>query len=340
MVAVYEHGLEGRYEIFIQLASDEDMPGVHVMTTSRFALVFVHGLFSSARTWDRFVQLIRADPALEDVEVLRFSYPSPKFNFNPMKRIPNFNVLADSLRTYLEVDAAPYSNLILVGHSQGGLIIQRYLSRMVGAGRARELSKVRLIVLFACPNSGSEIFLVFRRIVRFWKHPQEAELRPINEAVTEAQQAVLNHIVFATKLTSDQCPIPVIAYAGDSDNIVTPTSARSVFPTTGVIPGDHFTIIQPDSATNRSYTALRFNLLDAIKATSKPIDNTHNPDTALTETASVDKPIEVGESIPRPGDDYVIARFNPNLQTLDFILRPETALTWARKLSEKEQADE
>ena len=309
------------------------------MTASKFAVVFVHGLFSSAQTWDRLVQLIGADPALEDVDVLRFSYPSPKFRLNPVRRIPNFNVLADSLQTYLEVDAAQYPNLILVGHSQGGLIIQRYLARMTGAGRARELSRIRLIILFACPNSGSEIFLTFRRIIRFWKHPQEAELRPINEAVTEAQQAVLNRIVYAKRLASDQCPIPIIAYAGDSDNVVTPTSARSVFPSTGVIPGDHFSIIQPDSSENRSYTTLRFYLLDAIRASSRPADSDTGAKPPLGAVA-VSKLIDEGKSRPKQGDEYIIARFNPNLQTLDFILSPETALTWARKLSEKEQADE
>ena len=74
--------------------------------------------------------------------------------------------------------------------------------------------------------------------------------------------------------------------------------------------------------------------------TAKAIANAHNPDTALTESAKVNKPTEVNESIPKPGDDYITARFNLNLQTLDFILRPETALTWARELSKKEQADE
>jgi triacylglycerol esterase/lipase EstA (alpha/beta hydrolase family) len=317
--------------------SHKDATGIYAMTAPKIAVVFVHGLFSSVQTWDRFAQLIEADPVLKNVDMLRFSYPSPKFHLNPMRRIPNFNVLADSLQTYLEVDAASYANLILVGHSQGGLIIQRYLSRMVGAGRARELNKIRLVILFACPNSGSEIFLIFRHIMRFWKHPQEAELRPINEAVTEAQQAVLNHIVYAQKVTSDQFPIPIIAYAGDSDNIVTPTSARSVFPNTGVIPGDHFTIIQPNSPTNRSYTTLRFNLLEAIKVSEKPTVDRHDPDAGEVNAGSS---IKDGESIPKPGGEYVIARLNPSLQTLDFILSPETALAWARKLSEKEQADE
>ena len=310
------------------------------MITSKYAVVFVHGLFSSAQTWDRFAGLIKADPVLEDIGILFFSYSSPKFNLNPTRRIPDFNVLADSLQTYLEVEANPYSNLILVGHSQGGLIIQRHLSRMVGDGRAGTLSKIRLIVLFASPNSGSEIVLPLRQVMRFWKHPQEAELRPINEAVTEAQRIVLNHIVYAKKSTSDDCPIPIIAYAGDSDNIVTPTSARSVFPTTGVLPGNHFTIIQPDSPTHRSYTTLRFKLLDIIKEADSSTSDTNSSAAELLEAVNPSRLVEVHDPNAKVGDEYIVARFNPSLQTLEFILSPETALTWARKLSEKEQGDE
>jgi hypothetical protein len=58
------------------------------MAAYKWAVVFVHGLFSSTATWDRFARLIKADPALSDIEVLRFSYPSPKFHVNPMRRIP------------------------------------------------------------------------------------------------------------------------------------------------------------------------------------------------------------------------------------------------------------
>ena len=234
------------------------------MTAPRCAVVFIHGLFSSARVWGQFVRLITSDPSLENFDVLNFEYPSPKFRLNPTQRIPDFNTLADSLQTFLEIEASEYSNLILVGHSQGGLIIQRYLSRMVGTAHGKELSRVRRVILFACPNSGAEIFLVFRRSVKFWRHPQELELRPINEAVTEAQKVILNRIVYATKIATDQCPIVIVAYAGESDNVVTPTSARSVFPKTGVIPGDHFSIIQPDSPQHRAYKALKANLLDSM----------------------------------------------------------------------------
>lgn len=208
-------------------------------------VVFVHGLFSSSRTWTPFRDLIASDPDFAELSLLDFEYPSPKFNLNPLRQIPDFDVLADSLRTYLETEAADYSEMVLVSHSQGGLIIQRYLARMVMGARGNDLERIRRVIMFACPNSGSEIFLLARRRAIFWSHPQERELRPINESVGTAQQVVINRVVHAQRIASDQCPVSIHAYAGERDNVVTPTSAKGVFPDTGILPGDHFSIIQP-----------------------------------------------------------------------------------------------
>ncbi|WP_331769565.1 SAVMC3_10250 family protein (plasmid) [Embleya sp. NBC_00888] len=48
---------------------------------------------------------------------------------------------------------------------------------------------------------------------------------------------------------------------------MTPASARGVFPDTGVLPGDHFSIIRPDSADHLSYLVLKANI-EAVTETS------------------------------------------------------------------------
>ncbi|SRR6266498_958099 len=261
----------------------------HIMVLSKFAVVLVHGLFSSASTWRHFDQLIATDPALEGLEVLHFEYSSPKIRWSPLKRIPDYNVIADNFRTYLEVETSSYPGLILVSHSQGGLVIQRYLARMLGDGRGHDLERIRRIVMFACPNSGSELFMIVRRGMKLWRHPQERELRPINEAVNDALKVVLNRVVHAAHVWSDQCPIPIIAYAGESDNVVTPASAKGIFPQTGVIPGDHFTIVRPDSLNHRAYTTLKAKLLAALPASALPTENKTSAAEGSTEISfSVD----------------------------------------------------
>ncbi|MEW2556649.1 alpha/beta fold hydrolase [Streptomyces zhihengii] len=225
----------------------------------QIGVVLVHGLLSSPDVWDPFRKLLDTDRELSFVTPLPFEYSTPYFRFNPLRRIPSFDDIADSLQMFLRVEAGAFDDIVLVSHSQGGLIVQRHLHRMLSAGRGAELTRIRLVCTFACPNSGAELLHTFRRrFVR--KHPQERELRPLNALVAETHSTVINRVVHAERATASTCPIPFRVYAGESDNIVTPTSARGAFPGAGVLPGDHSTLVRPDSVTHRSYTTLRADL--------------------------------------------------------------------------------
>lgn len=250
-----------------------------MLVSSPVGVVFVHGFRSSAAVWSRMIQLIATDPELAGFTSHPFAYASPAWSLHPLRRIPDLADAADSLRTVLAGEAAGYPRLVLVSHSQGGLVVQRFLARMLAEGRGTELARIARIVMFACPNSGSELALLLRRGARFWRHPQERELRPLASAVLEAQRIVLNQIVHADRVGPDRCPIPVVAYAGERDGVVTPDSARGAFPDTGLLPGDHFSIIQPRSATDRSFLALKRQLL-ATRERPAPADPPVRPDPA------------------------------------------------------------
>lgn len=226
------------------------------------AVVLIHGLFSSAETWGCFTKLASSDPELAGFSLIPFAYNSPKYNMNPLRRIPDFDTLGDSFQRFFEVDLRDYQSLVLVSHSQGGLIIQRFLAKMVTSSRANDLKRIRRVIMFACPNAGSELLLFWRRLgFKFWPHAQESELRPLNDAVARTSRIVLQRIVYAKETSADEIPIPIMAYAGDSDNIVPSASAMGFFPTASVLPGDHFSIIQADSVKHSSYLALKSNLL-------------------------------------------------------------------------------
>ncbi|MFI7026104.1 alpha/beta fold hydrolase [Micromonospora sp. NPDC049900] len=233
------------------------------------AVVFVHGFLSSADTWAEFTRLVAQDDALTGLHVHTFGYESPLVSLNPLRRIPHLDDIADDLRTYLAQDLADHSRLALVSHSQGGLVVQRALARML-ADNPGELDRLRLVLMYACPNAGSDLALPLRRTF-LRRHPQEADLRPLRAAVLDAQRVVLRQIVHAPQPT-----IRVKVYAGASDGVVPPASARSVFPDAGVLPGDHFSIIQPDSHEHRSYVVLR----RALLALDDPASSTGaSPDT-------------------------------------------------------------
>jgi pimeloyl-ACP methyl ester carboxylesterase len=233
-------------------------------------VVFVHGFLSAPATWDRFVDLLSGDPELAGFQWRTFGYASPRFSLDPRRRIPDLDEVADSLRTYLVHDLPAGSPVVLVSHSMGGLVVQRMLARTLAEGRGRELTRIRRIVMFACPNSGSELLLLFRRWWWFWFHRQERELRPIHKAVIEAQRAVLGRVVHARDYGPDRCRIPVVAVAGESDGIVTPASALSVFPDAWIVAGDHGEVIRPDSRQHRSYTLLKAQLREPPVVDSPP----------------------------------------------------------------------
>jgi pimeloyl-ACP methyl ester carboxylesterase len=308
----------------------------------RPAVVFVHGLFSSPDTWRQIEDLLRDDKDFAEHAFLHFRYASPRFRLSPLRSIPDMNVTADNLETFLQSEAADFDDISFVTHSQGGLVVQRFLVRMLINSRGHELLRVRRVIMFACPNAGSQVFLILRRSMRFWRHPQERALRPLNDAVMETQKILVARILNAGFPGSDRCPIPVFAYAGEVDDIVSPASARGVFPDTGVLPGDHFSIIQPTSREHRTYKTLKMRLLEkpplVREATIEgPADNPSRPVAAGGAPSITAQTLPIPPMLPGLNDEesYIVARWNPQVQTVDFIMSPKTALSWINHIKEE-----
>src|SRR5258705_11670740 len=138
------------------------------------AVIFVHGLFSSSKAWDRFDRLLRADiEIVERFDLNYFQYDSPVLNLVPWRRIPDLTMVARRLRTDLRAHFSRNVRVILVSHSQGGLVIQRGLAQMISEGLQDELRRISGVGMFAGPNTGSELALSVRRRLRMWHHPPE-----------------------------------------------------------------------------------------------------------------------------------------------------------------------
>ncbi|MEV5656758.1 tetratricopeptide repeat protein [Streptomyces sp. NPDC052291] len=232
------------------------------MVSTRVDLVLVHGLFSSAKVWKAFEALIADDPELAGwVSVHTFQYDSPLVRLRPDRRVAETDDIADQLGTFLS-DGLPHAErIVLVTHSQGGLVVQRFLARKLWHGEGRELSRIKHFTMFACPNTGSGFFLTVRKYLPLWRNPQERQLRPFDRAVTEAQRTVLSSVVHARAHSDQECPIPVLAYGGTADDVVPPVVARGVFPKGGVVTADHFSIVQPADRDAAAYQAVRRALL-------------------------------------------------------------------------------
>jgi hypothetical protein len=233
-------------------------------------LLLIHGFWSSPATWDRLTSRLRADPDLTGLRIHAFGYESPRLPRWSVSatRIPDYNDIAQTLPAYIAAQTPGDAPLVVVTHSQGGLILQRFLAWMLSEGRGRELARIRAIMMLACPNEGSEYLASIRAATGFDRHPQASQLEVLASEVGDARRVVLRQIVHATSLDDHRCPIPIYVYAGRTDNIVTRQSAQSAFPSAEVLPGDHFTIHDPDTPGNLTLPTLKRHVLAAIATTT------------------------------------------------------------------------
>ncbi|WP_327096996.1 alpha/beta fold hydrolase [Nocardia vinacea] len=252
-------------------------------------LVLVHGILSSRDKWAPLVNLLLRDDDLAGcVKVMEVEYPSKAVELAPTKQLPDLDMVAGYLETELAEKLTPDQPIVFAGHSQGGLVVQRYLAQQLHAGRGRELKRVRRFLMFATPNSGSEYLLPLRK--RWRRNPQEIELRPLNQKIIDTQAAILQQVVYAQEFTATTAPIPVEVFAGMSDRVVPPQSAKSVFPYGGDLPGDHSSIVVPRSVEDLVYVIIKARLLRAIQE-SQP---TASEVTSDGQVAQLDEVIDRG----------------------------------------------
>jgi pimeloyl-ACP methyl ester carboxylesterase len=233
-------------------------------------LVAVHGFWSDPSTWDRLCAVWQADAELKGLRVHGFGYPSPKKPRLPLSwtRVPDFDDVARTLATEYMTVLAGSPSIAIVAHSQGGLIVQRFLAWMISGGRARDLARIRTIVLLACPNSRSQYLASIRHVLGYGRHPQAAGLETLSRQVADTQRTVLERIVYASGVDDHQCRIPFHAYAAASDAIVPAASAQAAFPGGGTLAGNHFTILDPAARGNRTAEVVKHHILTDLEGPS------------------------------------------------------------------------
>jgi len=219
-------------------------------------VVFVHGFLSSGAIWARFLELMDADDAGYGPRRV-FDYHTKVAELQPLKRIADLDALALMLGTFLQTEVPGDQSVLLVGHSQGGLLIQKYLHGLVTEGRSAELSRISKVVLFACPNYGSGKFLVSRKWLLRRRNPQEIRLRPFDAMVAEAHRTVVHRIAEASSADAGAFHIPFAVFLATEDDVVEPVSAKGSFRSVGGLPGDHSSVIQPGDSRALNYLAFR-----------------------------------------------------------------------------------
>ncbi len=286
------------------------------MGDAKLGVVLVHGFRSGPKTWEALRARIEEDSSLAFATALPFAYKTALRSWKPFQRLPDLNTVAGNLKEYVRTEGAPFGSLIFVTHSMGGLVVQRYIARMLNDGHGKDLARIRRVVMLSCPNDGSELLLSLRRdaLGRRSRNPQESELRPLNTQVAETRRVIVNQVLGKQKFSDRTCPIPFSVYAGETDGVVSPTSAHSIFGDAAVLPGDHFSILKATTPHHRTFTTLRRHLREARDAPVAPAERTAGTghSAPLGNNAPHRSPGSADRSTPGVPPQAVVAAPQPN----------------------------
>lgn len=219
-------------------------------------LVFVHGFKSGPSTWDPlWTQLSKIDAISSNVTAHRFKYSTGLAKLKITAQIPKLEELGEAFATFLDAlpKEGPDDPVVLIGHSQGGLVIQSALAHRLSNSEGERLRCVTHCILISTPTNGSDFLGRIRRflaaVIPGWSG-QEKTLRPLDEYIGNLQRQIARDVVYASITTPRSVPIPITAIYGTEDSIVKRQSARWIFRRTEAVPGTHFTVIRPSSPTD------------------------------------------------------------------------------------------
>jgi pimeloyl-ACP methyl ester carboxylesterase len=233
---------------------------------SSSAAILLHGFTGRPQNWDRLIDLLRSDPEIGGrFEFVPFEYPTRLFQMSVRRRIPDVSELANALGEFIDSPEFYDKQITLIGHSQGGLVVQQYLADKVERGRAKELEPIRQVVFFATPLEGSIFASGMRRLLfSVFPNPQERSLRVLARDTGDAQRVVRERIAGASGPSDTEYPIPIRCFWGMEDRIVLRQSAEGSYYEGSAIPGDHTTIIQPRDTSDARYKETKEALLFPI----------------------------------------------------------------------------
>jgi len=218
-------------------------------------IVFIHGFIGNEETWVKqdgskalIESILESSEVKENFDFGLFLYQTKLLEFFPklsrlnkslfgkrksVKTLP-IESIAKILSTQIRYRFDEYENIVLVGHSMGGLVAKRFVLDDIAQNTT---SKVKLYISLATPHSGSDLATFGRQII---SNCQVEDLAPLSDNIQ--------------KLNSEwvQCTnLPKRFYIqGLSDDIVPEVSGIALDREKQqpiYSDDDHFSIIVPDN---------------------------------------------------------------------------------------------
>jgi pimeloyl-ACP methyl ester carboxylesterase len=220
-------------------------------------VIFVHGLGGSRygveSTWGNFPKFIFEDVADLDVGIYQYETLWRRLKFGA--QIP-LDREADIFAGILRDELAGYRDIILVGHSMGGVLCKALIARLIHDRRMDLLDRVAGLFLLASPQLGS------LRVPRSlsWFSPDADALKPHGPLLVDIARTFEDYLLLDIEaLSYDKPVIPTFAVLGASDFWVDELSAGIGLPTRQkkTVVGTHIDVVKPRSKDSPVYGWVR-----------------------------------------------------------------------------------
>ncbi len=220
-------------------------------------VIFVHGLggsrYGENSTWGNFPKFIFED--VSDVDVGLYQYETLWRRLRFGAQIP-LDREADVFAGILRDELANYRDIVLVGHSMGGILCKALITRFIHDGRMDLLDRIAGLFLLASPQLGS------LRVPRAlsWVSPDADALKPHGRLLLDIARTFEDHLLLDSDAVSyDKPVIPTFAVMGASDFWVDELSAGIGLPTRQkkIAVGTHTDVVKPKSKDSPVYGWVR-----------------------------------------------------------------------------------
>jgi predicted alpha/beta hydrolase family esterase len=220
-------------------------------------ILFIHGLSGSALgTWEPMLRVFIQDIDLRDYAFDCYAYPTTLIQFPWNKRMASIQEIASGLQTHIETHYGNKKELILVGHSLGGIIVRQYILDEI---KRNHSVKVSGVVLFATPHTGAALASLGKQFS--WRHQHLRQLCRGSE--------ILEFInTDWVKLKVEQ-QIRALYIVGGSDLVVARDSAAPYPGAENVmtlIEHGHTEVIKPKNNADTRFKILKNFILDDLRS--------------------------------------------------------------------------
>lgn len=211
-------------------------------------IILVHGLGGTADgTWGRFPEFLEEDLDL-DFKIISLGYQSPHILKQFYKRAPSILNIANGLLTEIKAQCdLERDEIILAGHSLGGVLVKKILLRM---NEQKIDHKIRKICFFDVPHDGSS-FANIGKYISF----RNQHLRSLCRDSSELDE--LNDQWVFSKLDN---AFEIMSIVAANDDIVSSSSSKSIFryhKVETINNVNHKTIVKPESVNSPSYLVFK-----------------------------------------------------------------------------------